>query len=342
MRDESNKLFLCYTWEDLAQVKQLILETEHEIDTKISSDVQVSGMTELNDEISDRIADSELIIVFISDAAKKSDFVRQCVIRASHLNKNILPVEIEKQGLFGSKLPEEFKFRSKTYAFDDPKSKAAFFAQLKASLGIMVEGGDAFGALVHIVTDRDACIKRYGEDLGYARPDSDCRIRLAKGQHLLRIEDALDSTLFTQYTIEIEDNSAEQFLTIPLTQLLKEKKEREEQELYQEEIRKKIEREEYEQNLRREAQRREEARKREEELRLRLEQEEAQRRQLEAQRRHEEERRLDEERRKKSVEWAQKVQSYQSSQSENKSGCGSSVVGIIIGIAALCFIISLL
>lgn len=334
MRDVSNKLFLCYAWEDMARVQQLVLETEHEIDAKITSGPLKSDITEVNDEVSDRIADSDIFVVFISDAAKKSEFVRECVLRASQLNKNILPVEIDRQGIFGTKTPAEFKFRSKTYDVTDPQTKAAYFAQLKASLGFSVEDGDAFGSLIHIVTDRDARIIRYGKEIGYAQPNVDGRIRLAKGSHQLRIEDAQDPTLYIIQTIDVLDNESEDFIEIPMNRLLQEKQERQEQERYEAETRKKIEREQFEQNERLKLQRQMEEEERQRELQAQREREEAQRQLIEQQRQ-------EAERQKKADEWLKHQQEYLKNNSDNKSG-GSSCLVTILVIAGIALLISLL
>lgn len=259
MNDVSNRLHLCFAWEDLARIRQIILETEHEIGAKIFASPTGGAPSQLDDETNDHIADSEVFIVFISNAAKKSDFVRQCVVRATHLNKNIIPVEIDRQAMFGAKMPPEFKFRSKTYDFIDPQSKAEFFAQLKASMGFSVEEGDAFGAIVHIVSDREARIRRYGDIIGVAKPDTDCKIRLAKGAHQLQFQAVEDSSLLIYQTIEITDNEAEQFISIPLDRLIREKQEREELERFRAETRMQLEKERIRQSLELQEQRRREA-----------------------------------------------------------------------------------
>lgn len=250
MTDVSNRIFFCYAWEDLARIRQIIAETEHNLEAKISSDLGNDTTSDLNDSVNDRIAEADTFIVFISESSKKSDYVRQCVVRASNLNKNIVPIEIDKQGIFSSKSPQEFKFRSKTYNFNQPDSKAALFAQLKAAFGLSVEDGDSFGALIHIVTDRPVKILRYGKEIGAARPNEDGRVRLAKGVHQLRIEDAQDPALFINKNIEITDNDSEQFLELSMEQLLKQKQEQEEHARFQEETRRRIDRERIERQAR--------------------------------------------------------------------------------------------
>lgn len=256
MIDVSSKLYLCYAWEDIARVQNVLKELEDELQAKLSSDLDSKYNSDFDDLASKKIEDAEIFVVFISESSKKSDFVKTCVVRAKNLNKNILPIEIDKSNLFSS-APEEFKFRSKPYSFLDKDSKAMLFAQLKASLGFNVESGDGFGALIHIVTDRDAHVFRYGEDLGLATAGVDFKIRLKKGTHLLDFIDEEDSSLKYSLSYIVESNDNEQFLNVPLCKLLREKQQKEEKALREEEMKRKFDEENYQKNLELEQKKRE-------------------------------------------------------------------------------------
>lgn len=282
MKDVSSKLFYCYAWEDTASVQRILKEMEAELRAKMSTGFEAKYTLDLDDATCGHIDDAEIFVVFISEAAKKSDYVKQCVTRAQHLNKNILPILIEKKSIFSSSMPDEFKFRAKPYSFADETLKSKLFAQLKATLGLNVESGDGFGALIHIVTDRDAKVYRYGEDLGLARAGEDHKIRLKKGSHLLDFVDVNDSTLRYSMEYEVESNDTEQFLNVPLVRLLKERKEQEEKLRREAEQRKKFEESEFAKKLKREQEEREEAVKRQEAELQRKEREiQQQRRQVE-------------------------------------------------------------
>ena len=272
MKDISNKLFLCYAWEDIARLQNIQKELEDELSSKISSGIDVSNCTNFDDFTSKKIEDAEVFVVFISESAKKSDYVKACVAYALNLNKNILPIEIEKQSIFSSN-PEEFRFRSKPYSFIEKNSKAMLFAQLKASLGFNVESGDGFGSLIHVVTDRDANITRYGEQLGVAKASEDHRIRLKKGSHLLTFVDVEDSNLTYSLTYEVESNDSECFLEVPLGKLFKEKQQKEDKEKREAEIKRKFDEENFQKRLLLEQKQRElELKQREEELALQRQQ----------------------------------------------------------------------
>ena len=265
-KDISNKLFLCYAWEDIARLQSIHKELEDELSSRISSGIDANSCANFDDATSKKIEDAEVFVVFISESAKKSDYVKACVTYALNLNKNILPIEIEKQSLFSS-TPEEFKFRSKPYSFVEKNSKAMLFAQLKASFGLNVESGDGFGSLVHVVTDRDANITRYGEQLGVAKANEDHRIRLKKGSHLLTFVDVEDSNLTFSLTYEVESNDSELFFEVPLGKLFLEKQQKEDKEKREAEIKRKFEEENYQKRLLLEQKQRElELKQKEEEL----------------------------------------------------------------------------
>ena len=272
MKDISNKLFLCYAWEDIARLQSIHKELEDELCSKISSGIDARNCSNFDDSTSKRIEDAEIFVVFISESAKKSDYVKACVTYALNLNKNILPIEIDKQSLFSS-YPEEFRFRSKPYSFIEKNSKAMLFAQLKASLGLNVESGDGFGSLIHVVTDRDANITRYGEQLGVAKASEDHRIRLKKGSHLLTFVDVEDSNLTYSLTYVVESNDSERFLEVPLGKLFKEKQQKEDKEKREAEIKRKFDEENFQKKLLLEQKQRElELKQREEELAIQRQQ----------------------------------------------------------------------
>ena len=92
MKDISNKLFLCYAWEDIARLQSIHKELEDELCSKISSGIDARNCSNFDDSTSKRIEDAEIFVVFISESAKKSDYVKACVTYALNLNKNILHV----------------------------------------------------------------------------------------------------------------------------------------------------------------------------------------------------------------------------------------------------------
>ena len=226
MIDVSKKLYICYALEDTARVQDILENLGNELQAKLSSGLNPQAVSNFNDFTSKKIEDAEIFMVFISESSKKSDFVKTCVVRAQNLNRNILPIEIDKSDLFSS-MPEEFKFRLDPYSFWNEDSKAMLLGQLKASLGLNVESGDGYGALMHILTDRDAHVYRGGEDLGFVVAGRDHTIRLKKGTHSLKIIDKEDPSLKHDITCVVE-NYNEQYMNVPLCQFLREKQQNDE------------------------------------------------------------------------------------------------------------------
>ena len=181
MKDFSDKIFLCYAWEDTAEVKRIVTDWENELDAQMASPdaFTIKNKFEADEKTLRQIEDASIFILFISNASKKTDYVKEFIVRAQNINKNILPVEIGKNYFpLGNSMPAEFSFRTKPYSYNDKDSRAKLLAQLKATLGINIENGDEFGSLVHIVTDMNAIVLRYGQRLETAKVNEDNKIRL--------------------------------------------------------------------------------------------------------------------------------------------------------------------
>lgn len=327
MQDISSKIFIIYAWEDTARVNSILKECEYEINAKLTADIDTGHSPILEDKTTKVIEDAKVVMVFISDAAKKSDYVKAAVTYSLNVNKNILPVNIDKRSMFGS-MPEEFKFRAKPYNINDDESKNMLIAQLKATLGINIENGDEFGTLIHIVTDRNAKIMRYGEDLGTAEAGKDCKIRLANGYHRLEFFDTEDPTIRCIVHYNVEDNVKEQYLEVPIMQRYEQKLRADEKAKREEEIKKQFEEQNYKKNL--------EIEQRNRELELKQREREAERihqKQLQAaeEERKRKQREAEEEERQRQEEEMQRQKEEEKKKSK-PSGC-LIIILIFLGIA---------
>lgn len=323
MQDISSKIFIIYAWEDTARVNSILKECEYEINAKLTADIDTGHSPILEDKTTKAIEDAKVVMVFISDAAKKSDYVKAAVTYSLNVNKNILPVNIDKRSMFGS-MPEEFKFRAKPYNINDDESKNMLIAQLKATLGINIENGDEFGTLIHIVTDRNAKIMRYGEDLGTAEAGKDCKIRLANGYHRLEFFDTEDPTIRCIVHYNVEDNVKEQYLEVPIMLRYEQKLKADEKAKREEEIKRQFEEQNYKKNL--------EIEQRNRELELKQREREAERihqRQLQARKRKQRE--AEEEERQRQEEERQRQKEEEKKKSK-PSGC-LIIILIFLGIA---------
>ena len=274
MINVSDKIFLCYAWDDMAEVRRVVTELESELDIKISTteDFAVNAF-EASDETYRSIENASIVILFITGASKKTAYVKECILRAQNTNKNILPIEIEKSKF--SSMPSEFKFRTKPYNYNDKDGKAKLLAQLKASLGINIENGDEVGAVVRVVTDLNAYVSRNGERLDTVFVGKDNRIRLRQGTHLLEFVAVDDYEIRCNMSYEVYSNAGEQYLSVSLADLFNKKQEEKEFAAQQAAIRKEIRERELEHLRRAEEeaarirqQQREEALRKEQELEL--------------------------------------------------------------------------
>lgn len=245
--DLTKKMFLCFAWEDLSEINSIVADFKHELSAEISI-LQCEENAENLEELAfPRIDEAEVMVVFISEASKNSQFVKDCITHAVQLNKRMLPVEISKS--FFSSLPAEFKFRTKPVSYKAEDQRAKLFAQLKATLGISVETGDSYGTLVHITTDMDAVVSRYGQKLCKALVNSDNTIRLTKGDHKLDFIADENPDVTYSLTYVVKSNDGEQFIDLPLRKRLAEIIEKREKEEREAEARKQFEIEQYQKNL---------------------------------------------------------------------------------------------
>lgn len=293
MIDVSDKIFLCYAWEDTAEVERVVTALERELDIKIAENNEFATTKfEANDDTYRSIENSNIIILFITGASKKTDYVKDCIIRAQNTNKNILPIEIGKS-LFTS-MPAEFKFRTKPYNYNDKEARGRLLLQLKATLGVNIENGDEVGSVIHVHTDMEAHIMRNGEKLDTVSVGKESRIRLRQGTHQLEFVAVNDYEIRYGISYEVNSNDGNQFLKISLSDIYNKKQEEREFAARQAAMRKEIREKELEQQriaeeaaARRRQQQREEEIQRQQQLELQRQREAEQQRQLELQQQNE-------------------------------------------------------
>lgn len=253
--DFTKKVLLCFAWENLSEINSIAADLKHEL----SANIEVFKCEENEDNLENlafpKIEEAEVVLVFISDASKNSQFVKDCVTHAAHLNKRMLPIDISKS--FFSSLPAEFKFRTKPVSYKSEEQRAMLFSQLKAILGISVETGDSYGTLVHITTDMDAEVSRYGEVLCKLYVGKDNTIRLTKGTHKLDFVSSEVPDVTYSLPYEVKTNDGEQFIDVPLSVQLKAIVYAKERQAREEEARKKFELEQFQRNLELEQQQKE-------------------------------------------------------------------------------------
>lgn len=214
MENVSDKIFLCYAWEDMAAVKRAVSELEEDLDARISSDTEFTeNKFEANEDVLRKVEDSKLFLVFLSNVSKNVDYVKQCVVHAQNVNKGIIPVEIGKCGA----LPEEFRFRITPYNYSSQEDRGKLEGQIRATLGFNVVNGDGYGSLIHIQTDMKAHVMRNGENLlKDLAPGKEGQIRLKKGTHQLQFVAADNFKVQHVEKYEVKTNDGEQFLSVSL------------------------------------------------------------------------------------------------------------------------------
>ena len=185
MKNNTRRFFHIYAKEDASAVYAALKELQDELKVKLSSGIDGYSF-ELNDDTYKGIEDAEFVFVFIGNESHNDDYFCGCVTHSHHMNKNITPVKLTSS-VRGA---DKFAFRSKPYCFADKESKSMLFAQLKMLLGLNVEKGENFGALVRIKADVHTAVLRDDNILCYVWAGrGDTVIRLAKGKHQLTFKE---------------------------------------------------------------------------------------------------------------------------------------------------------
>ena len=204
------KIFLCYALGDLPEVQRIVYDLEKELGIWIPLSSDVSK----HESVCRAIENSTVFMLFISDALKNADNLKEFITRANNTNKNILPIVINKRRF--SSIPSEFKLRVKPYDYNDRGDRMKVISQLRAVLGINVDNGDEFGSLVYVESDMYANIYRNGEKLETLQLGKECKIRLGKGVHKLEFVAVGCSELRSRVSYEVKSDDGVQRLFVSL------------------------------------------------------------------------------------------------------------------------------
>ena len=204
------KIFLCYALGDLPEVQRIVYDLEKELGIWIP----LSAGAARYEGICRVIEDATVFMLFISDALKNADYLKELIARANNTNKNILPIVINKRRF--SSIPSEFMLRVKPYDYNDRDDRMKVISQLRAVLGINVENGDEFGSLVYVESDMYANVYRNGEKLETVQVGKECKIRLGKGVHKLEFVAVGCSELRSRVSYEVKSDDGVQRLFVSL------------------------------------------------------------------------------------------------------------------------------
>ena len=152
--------------------------------------------------IMDAIDSAPIFIIILSDGCldrcvNEDDWVRQEILHALEANKHIIPVVCDKSFRdFPIDIPEVIKKGLGQHQFTQIDTDTLLRASVNElvefritpvinKLAKEVETSSNIGAEIHVITDADCNILRFGKQIGAAVVNEDNIIRLMKGNHLL-------------------------------------------------------------------------------------------------------------------------------------------------------------
>lgn len=208
-RDFYGRIFLCYALGDLPEVRRIVAELEEDLGILIP--LSTGSITK--EGVYRAIENSAVFVLFVSEASKDADYIRDYVTRANNTNKNILPILINKKKCASA--PSDFKLRVKPYDYNSSEGRTRLVSQLSAILGVNLENGDESGSLIYVRTDMDADILRGGEKLESVQVGKECCLRLKKGVHKLEFVAASNSRMRSVISYEVKGEGT-QHLSVSL------------------------------------------------------------------------------------------------------------------------------
>ena len=191
--------------------------------------------------IMDAIDSAPVFIIILSDGCldrcvNVGDWVRQEILHALATNKHIVPVVCDKtfNGI-PNDVPEVIKKGLGQHQFSQIDTDALLEASVdelvKHRISPIINGSNTgvesmreTGAEIHIMTDADCNVMRFGKLLGVAEIEKDNVIRLIKGNHLLEFVSVAYSDVKQSVKYSVPDNEYSDFIEVKLQELVKEKR----------------------------------------------------------------------------------------------------------------------
>ena len=225
---EKYDIFICYRREG---GKEIARSLKSELDRRgyevfLDFDKLKDGV--FNQKIMDAIEDAPIFLVVLSPhsldrCVNEGDWVRAEIEYAIKKNRHFIPVNPDGTFTgFPNKIPDFIRDGLGQHQFSDIMLGQLFNAsieqmineRIKPILGEMLV--DEVGAIIHIETDSDCRILKFGKEVGVACVGEDRVIRLRKGKHKLDFVSLKNNKVSHSMVYQVEDNEIEDFIPVEL------------------------------------------------------------------------------------------------------------------------------
>ena len=204
-------LFLCFDKDDISDVKRLVDRINKELGSSI--EIGTDAIEPHEESAFPKIEQSEAVLVFLSETAKGSEYVKNCLDYANALSKRIFPIKIDRDSS-GDTMPDLSGSGMDCFDTDDEEQFGKLVKQLKDILKPASGNEVPNATLVHIYTDKEAKVCRYGKVLCVAIPGQDNTICLGKGVHKLDFTSIGEAPESYSIPYEVKEYNGTQSLTI--------------------------------------------------------------------------------------------------------------------------------
>lgn len=163
------------------------------------------------------------------------DWVRQEIMHALQADKHIIPVVCDKTfDDFPANIPEEIKKGLGQHQFSQIDTDTLLRVSVDQLVNDRINPAtrknsasanaqSEVGAEIHIITDTDCHITRFGRNIATAYVDKENSIRLLKGNHLLEFVCTEDAKVKQSLKYSVPDNDYSDFIEITLQPILQER-----------------------------------------------------------------------------------------------------------------------
>ena len=203
------KMYVCCAESDEGMVKDALVS----IGKRLCMELSLYSLSDSDEKSSfgeQAIEEADFVLFFFTWEGARDPRLDKQFSLASHLNKLIIPVNLEagKINLAKLKVKPPFVFRSAPLVYSEKEDYIKLVEQIHSALGLQ-KIGDVYGSFVNLMADRDVNIFRGEELMGHAVKDKPLRVCLSRGEHRITFSSTSpDEGDWVEYLIRIADDDS--------------------------------------------------------------------------------------------------------------------------------------
>lgn len=229
---EKYDIFISYRRDGGGEVARLLKSELEKRQFKVFLDFDELKDGVFNQRIMDAIESAPIFLVVLSPnsldkCVNEDDWVRAEIEYAIKKNRHFVPINPDGTFTgFPDEIPDFIKQGLGQHQFSDIMLGQLFNASIEQMIKNRIKPilGETphewyvgeVGAIIHVETDADCRILKFGKEIGVAYAGEDREIRLRKGKYKLNFVSLKNSKVSHSMVYRVEDNEMEDFLSVEL------------------------------------------------------------------------------------------------------------------------------